>query len=365
MKLVIVNAHVSQKIGGSEMQCHLIAQELHRRGHDVHFVAVGGAQSAPDISYHVQSVAASAKQIAAACIAIRPDVVYWRFNKRNFYTAAKLIARANIPIVFAISHVADTQRWASKRVSSGSDWRDLYRILRDRILSRWNYQGFRFVAGIVANNADHLNLIPLDPQLHVPNIVGELPENPGEPSQWPRPYCLWVASIKQQKQPEKFIELADRLGGLGIDFLMIGKVDSPKYAHIVNGLRLPRSFHYLGAKDARAVNRFVKGALFVVHTCRPEGFPNIFIEAWSQAKPVVSLCFDPEGLLRRENIGICSGDFEQFVKDVTSLIGDSGLREEMGRRARAFADQSFNLERNVGTLEAFLQRTARDTSRRA
>jgi glycosyltransferase involved in cell wall biosynthesis len=140
---------------------------------------------------------------------------------------------------------------------------------------------------------------------------------------------------------------------------MIGRIDSPKYAYIENRRQLPRNFHYLGAKDAQAVNRFVNGSLIVVHTCRPEGFPNIFIEAWSHAKPVVSLCFDPEGLLQRENIGICSGSFEKFVKDVTGLIGHSRHREEMGARGKVLVDRMFNLERNVGTLEDFLKSVAK------
>lgn len=358
MRIAIVNAHVSRTIGGSEMQCHLIAQELQHRGHDVHYVAVGGAQPAPDTSYHLHPVNASAAPIAATCITIRPDVVYWRFNKRTFYLAAKAIARANIPIVFAISHVADTHKWASKREFRGSNWRDLYRMLRDRVLSRWNYRGYRFVSGIVANNSDHLNRLPVATQLHVPNIVRQSPQASNESPNWPRPYCLWVASIKPQKQPEKYVELAARLCGLGIDFLMIGKLDSPNYAYIANKHRLPNNLHYLGAKDAIAVNHFVHGALLVVHTCQPEGFPNIFIEAWNQEKAVVSLSFDPEGLLRRENIGICSGSFEQFVKDVAGLINDSRLRQDMGARAKVFADHIFNLKRNVGTLETFLQSLA-------
>ncbi len=365
MKIAIVNAHVSRRIGGSEMQCHLIAQELQRRGHDVHYVAVGGAKPAPDIPYQVHPVEAAGNRIAAACIAIRPDVLYWRFNKRNFYSAAKAIARANIPIVFAISHVADTHKWASKRVFPGANWRDLYRILRDSLLSRWNYRGYRFVSGVVANNSDHLDRLPIATQLHVPNIVRQFPEVSNESSNWPRPYCLWVASIKPQKQPEKYVELARRLAAIGIDFLMVGKVDSPQYAHVVDERNVPRNLHYLGPRDARAVNLFVKDAQFIVHTCRPEGFPNIFIEAWNQAKPVISLCFDPEGLLQRESIGICSGGFEQFVKDVTDLSRDQDRRNEMGARATAFAHRMFNPDRNVRILEDFLQRVATSISRRA
>jgi len=358
MKIVIVNAHVSRRIGGSEMQCHLIAQELRRRGHDIYYVAVGGAEPAPGTSYRIHPVEPSATSIASACIAIKPDVVYWRFNKRNFFLAAKALARAGIPIAFAISHVADTQKWSSKREFRGSSWREIYRMLRDKVLSRWNYRGFRFVSGIVANNSEHLNLIRLQPQLHIPNVVSDLHNVSDEQSPWPRRYCLWVASIKPQKQPEKYVELAARLGGLGIDFLMIGSVDSPKYEYMLDKQQLPGNLHYLGAKDARTVNRFVNGALLVVHTCQPEGFPNIFIEAWSHSKAVVSLCFDPEGLLRRENVGICSGTFDQFARDVTHLIGDSGLREELGARGKAFADRAFNLGRNVGTLETFLQTMA-------
>ena len=44
---------------------------------------------------------------------------------------------------------------------------------------------------------------------------------------------------------------------------------------------------------------------------------------------------------------------EQMRKDVKRLIEDPVLRSEMGKRARNYAHQEFNIENNIRVLEKF------------
>ena len=99
----------------------------------------------------------------------------------------------------------------------------------------------------------------------------------------------------------------------------------------------------------------IRQSLFLAHTCAPEGFPNVFIQAWRQAKPVVSLFYDPDRMLENHRLGYCSGTFEQFIRDTGNLIGNSAARKDIGARAEAFARQHFDPASNTRKLEAFLQ----------
>lgn len=112
MKIAIVNQHPTDMLGGSEIQCDIIARTLVEFGHEVDYIAVGGHDcDAYEVPYRVRPVARQAKAIAEQVIAAKPDVLYWRFNKHCFAKAAQRIKQAGIPIVFSVSHVRDVSRF--------------------------------------------------------------------------------------------------------------------------------------------------------------------------------------------------------------------------------------------------------------
>jgi glycosyltransferase involved in cell wall biosynthesis len=364
MKIAIVNTHICDFVGGSQLQCDLIATELSARGHDVHYIAVQGRGGAPyPRHYSVHPVAHSARAIGHACIGVRPDVVYWRYNKKCLFGAARRLAKVHIPIVFSVSHVADTQKWSSKVVLRPFSVKRLCKRLRDLVVSRWNYRGFRYVDALVANNSQHLSFLAGLPQIHISNSIPRSFTSVAATQLWPRQYCVWVSNVKPQKRPEYYIELARRLQLTGVDFLMIGSNTSGRpFPHPTD--KPPTNFHYLGAKSGPEVSAYLSQCLMLVHTCLPEGFPNVFIQAWAHGKPVVSMDFDPDGRLSREGLGRSSANFETFVQDVREFIHEDELRGTVGKRARDYVSGHCSIESNVILLEEFIQSTLSDQNDR-
>ncbi len=357
MKIAIVNTHITDTVGGSQYQCDLIAQELVDRGHDVHYVAVKGRDPHVNkaINYQLHRVERLSEQIARACVAIEPDIVYWRFNKKCFRRAAKLIAMRGIPIVFAVSHLSDVQRWASKLTWT---WRPkaLLKQLKNRVVSRWNYGGFDYVSGVVSNNASHLRDLSFVTSKYIANSIPPNYGGDSGPVQWPSPYCLWIGSVKAQKRPELYVDLANSLVDSGVDFLMIGPIRSAEYAFLAESEgRLPSNFHYLGVKSPDEVASWLSGSAALVHTGLPEGFPNVFIQAWAHGKPVVTLSFDPDNVVTKYQLGYCSGSMAALVRDVSALLERKLEREKIAERARRFVAERFDLKANVTSLEKFLQ----------
>lgn len=349
MKIAIVNRHPNDVIGGSELQCDNIALGLTHKGHDIIYVAPAGKKGADyNRPYRVLPVDSNSSAIAGAILAEKPDVVYWRLNKYHFYRAARRLAAAHIPIVFALSHINDT-KWWSVHDNPRAGIKPFLKSVKQGARNAINHLGFRHVSGVTSMNPDFLNRLPIESQRFVPSSV----DTTVKPFSWPRPFVVWVSNLKPAKQPEKFVELAKEIPGT--DFLMVGAIQDETYNWVRDeNVRTP-NFHYLGAKTLHEVNGIMAQSLFLVHTCKPEGFPNTFLQAWFQKKPVVTLDFDAAGYIETHSLGFyAKGDWNAFVSETRRLIEDDATREAASTRAYDFAAANFSFGRTVDLLEGFL-----------
>jgi glycosyltransferase involved in cell wall biosynthesis len=355
VRIAIVNRHQNDVLGGSEMQCHNIADGLTRRRHEVAYVAPWGGGSY-NTSYQVVSVVPSPKAIAAGVLQFRPDIVYWRFDKHMLLRTARKLAQENVPFVFAISHI-DNVRVASSWSNPWVSAHDFIRAAKQSLLSASNHLGFRYVTAVTSLNPDYVGKLPVKLQKFVPNSV------PMEavPFSWPKQYVVWVANIKPPKRPEVYLKLAQALAHKNVDFLMVGAIQSQEYDWIAHG---GTGVHYLGQKTIEETNGIIANAIALIHTCKPEGFGNNFLQAWLQGVPTVSLGFDPAGYIERFRLGgYAADDWDVFVAQVERLIHNPDMALEAGRRARGFAAARFSLDRTLDTLELFLARVLADTKK--
>ena len=368
MKILIINQHPHDCIGGSEIQCDLIAHCLHKLGHYVFYGIANPIHNNYECDYnYIPLKKPFIVSYAALVKNFRPDIIYWRFNKKHLFFLAVLIAKKfKVKFVFAISHFNDTERWIwteTKLLSYKSNPEEQFwkikpllkwiRSLTLTVRNAWNYNGFYLADACVALRSDLLCKLPIKREICIYNSM----RNEYRPFEWKRPYVLWVANLKSSKNPEKFVELAEHFEESGVDFLMVGKIQDNHYAYLQSSENLPSNFYYLGPKSPEEVNGMLKSSLFLVHTCDPEGFGNNFIQAWLQAKPTISLYFDPDSVINDKRLGFVSGSVEQMVKDVKKLIEDPKLRIEIGQRAKNFAQQHFDPELNVRKLEKFFIET--------
>lgn len=352
MKVVIINEHPQDFLGGSEIQSDIIARKLQKFGHQVVYLACNGKGNY-NTPYQVIAIKISANIIAQTTINEKPDIVYWRNNKKNgFRKAVKKIRKNGIPVVFAVSSLGDTLKWLgfSIRPVWNLNLQSLFRSLLKNLVSIHQYGGYKWVDGITVNNETHLNDIPMTKQIYVPNSN----EVDAVNFEWNKRYIVWVANIKETKQPELCVKLAENLIGSYLDIIMIGNIGSNKYRYFENPDKLPKNLYYLGPKSVEETNGIIQKSICLIHTCKPEGFPGNFIQAWLQGKPVVSYEYDPGGLIESEKLGFVSGkNMDQFIADIKKLIDNPALNQEIGERAKVYADKHFHPETNVRKLENF------------
>ena len=157
---------------------------------------------------------------------------------------------------------------------------------------------------------------------------------------------MWIANFKDWKHPEKFIEMARRVGCEDLaEFVMIGRPNSQAWQQELEAeIAEISNLTYLGEKKIEEVESQLSRAHVFVNTSDFEGMPNTYIQSWMRQVPVVALNVDPDDILKKEKIGFHSRSMDQMVDDVRTLIQSDELREDMAIRAEAYATEKYSMK---------------------
>jgi glycosyltransferase involved in cell wall biosynthesis len=359
VRIAIVNQHPRDVTGGSELQCDLLARGLTQRGHAVRFIVVSPAgapqSSLHDLPYATTRVGAGSDAIVAACRDHDADVVYWRMNRPGLGAVVRGLARFPIPLVFAPAHADDVSRWPVRDLPTGLGPRGLAVELRTRLRERIEWRALQRVAGLAAQREDFLGRVSVPSQRLVRNVLDPaLIDAGGEGAwSWPRPYVAWVGNIKHRKRPEELLPLVGPLREEGVDLLVIGAVAEDRYSGLFAPDRVGDGVHALGPLPLGDVLEVVAGARALVVTAREEGFSNVLIQSWWYGTPVVSLGYDPDGLIVQHGLGVVCGEDREVFR---SAVATAARGVDPAKRAAiaAFARETFALDPNLDALEDLL-----------
>ena len=158
----------------------------------------------------------------------------------------------------------------------------------------------------------------------------------------------WIATVREIKQPHIFLELAKNLPQF--QFILVG---GPEYGNRdlfdeiqESAAGLP-NLTLLGFIQPDAIIEYLCGASLLVNTSKAEGFPNTFLEAWASYTPVVSLNVNPDSVLTKNKIGLCSGSLDRMLEDIIDILSDEGRYTDMCRRCREYAVTEHDVN-NIG-----------------
>ena len=372
MRIAIVNQHPRDVTGGSELQCDLIARGLVRRGHAVRFVAVGARHSTvvgerlDGLPYEAVRTGTDPEAIVALCRAHRADVIYWRMNRPGLGAVTRAAAAHAIPLVLAAAHVNDVTRWPTWDATFRSGPRHLVRELGRAVGHRRTWGALRHVAGIAAQRQDFLGRTPVRLERLVRNVFDAslLEHGPhellaedgaeGERWAWPRPYVAWVGNVKPRKRPEELLRLAGPLAEHGVDLLIVGALVDVRYEDLFGSGAAGPNVYALGGRPLGEVLAIVAGARALIVTAREEGFSNVLIQGWWQGTPVVSLGYDPDGLIARHDLGVVCGERRDVFRDAVVAAARSSGSSDPAAIA-SFARRTFGVDENLDALEALFR----------
>jgi glycosyltransferase involved in cell wall biosynthesis len=362
MKIFFVNNFSPQEvIGGSEIQCWLLAKHLAKRGHQTAYLALrglAGQRQELEDGFKVYYLAGENDNKLKIFVNFyrllkkeKPDICYIRIFK-HLFLLNKIAKFLRIPVVFNTSHINDCQPDLEEIKFSLNPLKFL-KSIRIVIQRHLNFSTFKKI-NIVTINKYQAKLLKEKYQIEATPIYNSM-EYKGEGKQVKKEkWVVWANNIKGRKKPEEFIWLVNQFKNSQYQFLMIGNIQSESdyYEKMIGKCQEENSnFKYLGGKSPEEVDKILAASEILVNTCQPEGFGNNFTQAWFNKCPTITLSFDPDDIIKKNGIGFHSVTREQMKKDLQKLMDNDKLRIVMGERAKKYALKNHNIVNNVKTYE--------------
>jgi glycosyltransferase involved in cell wall biosynthesis len=346
----IGKSHVIKNIGGAEVQTDILAKSMADAGWNVVYVTSAINRIKYFNNYKLVPAPTTKNRFKEFLSGIDADIYYQRGRKELTGWVGEFCRDSGKKFVFATSMDIDCFKHKYLFRSSGSIADIIKQAIsfkRSRILDKESLRGMKQANLILTQTNHQRNAMKanLGIDSKVFYNVHEMPDHKNKISKDnDSPVILWLANLKEWKQPELFLQLAQDMREAKCKFLMAGGVKSGKYERLIKKTREVNSnFDYLGPVSFEESNSlFLRANVFVNTSKAQEGFPNTFIQAWMQGVPTISLDFDPDNLIVREKMGMVANNNYSNLKDAVSLIlQDANLRKRYSESARKFAMNNF------------------------
>jgi len=358
-KIVIVYpVHYEQLMGGSELQISYLVKHAKQAGHEVHYIyldeGVPIVNSDKLILWPIKKNIISTKlsfvhyhSIIKRLQKIMPDLIYTRRSSSWIGIAGEYARKHNIRHIHAISSDKAVElRFSVRSIFKPNSFIEVLYAIRGLKLARDIIVQNQYQKRILEKRFGINGLIINQMTPFVSESSISKKETPIQ--------VLWIANFKDIKQPEIFIELANRLNticnNINYKMIMAGRI-APNYQKILNNaLRLNSQLSYLGELSQENVNKLLQKSHLLVNTSIFEGFSNTFVQAWMRKVPVVSMNSNPNQVLTKLNIGYIAPTLDELTEKVTKLIHNDNLRRDMGERAYIYATENHSLEKNINKI---------------
>jgi glycosyltransferase involved in cell wall biosynthesis len=332
--------------GGAEYQADLIMNEMIEAGHEITCISEmveKPGPGLPDVEYRY--LTSRGRRLALLNFSslckeldrIEPEIIYQRDRVPYTGMAAWYTKRHRCKMVFNIANVEGPKK---NRVPLNKLF--LFHFVNEHV----GRYGIRNCSAIVAQTFDQKDDLQRNFGRDCVVIRNGHPVPPPPFEKSSPPVVIWVSNVKHIKRLDVFLDLAEELQDTPAQFVYVGRSSSDSYLKTLDerASSLDNVSH-LGELPYDETNDMIAKASVLVNTSTSEGFPNTFIQAWLRETPVVSLTADPDGILKKHKIGLCSGSFEKFVSDVRSLIEDTNQRALFGKKSREYAVENHDIKK--------------------
>lgn len=314
---VIANRDDLLHVGGAEVQIGSLAQALAAKGYPIHFVTWDhGQPKQSEVNGFVMHGTCS-----------RDDgMPILRFLTPRWSSLRRALAEANADVYMqgcADSLTGQVSHWCRQNRRKFCylvmhDWDCLPRLpklktRRERVLYRY---GLRHADAVIAQTQRQQELLK-QMRCRSPELVRPVSANHAvaESARFPEknPRVLWLGRFTAIKRIEWLLDAAARLPNVSIDLVGAANRDDGYSREIIKRASGLSNVTLCGAIPHDRVFDYYRQASVLALTSIDEGFPTVFMEAWSCGLPTVST-IDTDGLIERHGLG-------RFVRNVAELTG--------------------------------------------
>lgn len=343
--------------GGAERQQNLIAQRLLAAGYEVSYLTrrregapIRETQDGIAVWNAIPDTRGSVKAPYKLAVVTRTlrrtgaDTFYVRGNDFLCMVTSAYCRATGCNFLYAVSSDADIEPQYLER--------------HHPLHSRAFLWAVRSADAVTALTRHQVEVLDTAYSIDAEHISGgyDLPDD-DPPERNEREYVLWVGRMdSEQKKPQRFLELAESLPET--EFVMVGPPNDDEeafYEEIRERASSIPNLRFEGFVDPDQIHEYYRDSIALVNTSDYEGFPNVFMEAWRHETPVVSLYYDVDDMLDREEIGIRSGSMEALLQDVARLIGDPELQDRLGEAGKAHLRENHSLDAVVAAYRRLFE----------
>jgi glycosyltransferase involved in cell wall biosynthesis len=171
----------------------------------------------------------------------------------------------------------------------------------------------------------------------------------------PREVILWVGRSDRMKRPDLFIDLATRLPKERFTMICQRATGDEDYPALVDRAKAVPNLQFVDRVPFDQIDPWFQRAKVFVNTSDSEGFPNTFIQAASQALPILSLNTNPDHFLTQYQCGLCAeGSFDRLAEGLHFMLHQDRF-VELGHNARRYVEQTHDICRIVEKYKQVLR----------
>lgn len=341
---VLVSSEHSKSAGGAEVQQASLIDQFAKLGYQVSVVCNGpyaketihlrenitvfilgspGHRGVPGLRFIYPNVT----DAAAAIVETDPNVIYQRGAGAATAAAALAAARSRCAFIYGCASDADFSSAQKSKIHSRRD-----RWLFNRAINRAN--------AIVLQNIEQQKVLPahlVKRSQIIPNILNPALELPLKLPPHRPATVLWVGSLGEVKRPDRFIEIVRACPDIAFHMICPTTGDQyreVRFAHLMNEATAIANLRITRYVNASMMREQYRDASLLISTSDYEGYPNIFMEAWSASLPVISFVNPtlPAACMPQQVVTSTA----QMISAVRLLMQDATKRQLIGEHSLAF-----------------------------
>ena len=238
-----------------------------------------------------------------------PDVIYYNYGDLEFGQIMLWARKNNVPVLYS---VANNEVCLRELPSLGP--------IREKLLYRY---GLNHADKIIVQTQEEQESLSCNFNLN--STLIPMP-NPGFKGQainandtGDQVRVLWVGRFTEEKRLPWLLEIAKKLPQVHFDIVGGASIETNYSRALKKQALVTKNVTVHGKLLRHDMALHYSAATLLCSTSSFEGFPNVFLEAWSVGLPVVAT-IDPDNLIVSKGLGRIGDTVDELVEEIQDLI---------------------------------------------
>lgn len=157
---------------------------------------------------------------------------------------------------------------------------------------------------------------------------------------------IWVGNFREIKRPEWIYEIAKN--NPNKRFAVVG-ASLGHYSSLCDSFNKLSNLDYLGSKTLFETTKLIAKSRCLLCTSVKEGFPNTFLQAFSNNVPVISTV-NPNGIIDKYHLGFIADNIETF----NDLIKEDAYKQIISSDIETYFKENHSVKKGVETIKKLI-----------